>query len=452
MPPAASDGWLSKLAIYKDARMYKILFIGVIQGFPWLLIGSMLSLWLKSEGLSRSGIGFFGIIFTVYAFNALWAPLVDGLNIPLLWRLGQRRSWIILMQVCIIALTLLVATRNPGEELLTISALIFLIALCSATQDVAVDALRIELIGHEEPEKIGGGSAMATSGWWIGYGGIGAIALVLAEKLQQHGVEKYWQYTYSMMIFVPILCVVLLLFIIRERPRAGGNAVLISAPTTGRFNSMAMIWVEPVMNFVRSYGLRIGVSILALVFLFKIGEAFLGRMSIIFYEEVGFKKSDIALYSKGFGTLALCVFAVIGSVINARYGLLRGLLIGGIAMAATNLLFAVLFIYPEKWLFATAVVTDQFTTAMSTVALVAFLSQLCDRAYAATQYAALASLGNLSRTTLAAGSGVLIDGLGGNWSVFFVITTLMVLPSLMLLLYVSKELKEVLEGRSTKVI
>ena len=170
------------------------------------------------------------------------------------------------------------------------------------------------------------------------------------------------------------------------------------------------------------------------------------------HKEIGFSKSDIALYQKGLGTFSVCFFSVVGSLINARYGLFKGIFACGVAMASTNLLFALLAAHPVKWLFTVAVVTDQFTTAISTVAFVAFISQLCDRTYTATQYAAFASLGNLSRTTLSAGSGMVVDALGGNWSLFFVLTTLMVVPSLVLLLVVRKDLKPLMEGRTTRVL
>ena len=441
------------LSVYKDTRMPKILLIGIISGFPWVLIASMMSLWLKSEGLSRTGIGLFGIVFTVYAFNLFWAPIVDSVKLPLLSRLGQRRSWIVLMQSFILVLMLLMSVSDPGSQLALISVLAFLIALCSATQDVAVDALRIELVGRAETAKVGAGSAMATSGWWIGFGGFGAVGLVIAEYFEETaGLEKYWQASYLALTLVIILCVALLLVFVKEPKRDKASQQQVQVGMDNIVYRFVSIFVDPVKSFVRNYGVQIGLTIIALVFLFKIGEAFLGRMSIIFYEEVGFKKSDIALYSKGFGTLALCTFAILGSLVNARYGLFRGLLIGGIAMASTNLLFAWLAFNPVEWLFAFAVVTDQFTTAISTVALVAFLSQLCDRAYAATQYAALASLGNLSRTTLAVGSGAMVDFLGGNWSLFFVITTLMVLPSLALLLWVRKDLAGVMAGKTTKLL
>jgi PAT family beta-lactamase induction signal transducer AmpG len=208
----------------------------------------------------------------------------------------------------------------------------------------------------------------------------------------------------------------------------------------------------PVARFLKTHGVRVGAIIIATIILFKVGEAFLGRMSLVFYKEIGFSKGEIALYQKGFGTVSVCIFAVIGSLINARYGLFRGIVLSGIAMASTNLLFALLAAHPVKWLFTFAVVTDQFTAAISTVAFVAFISQLCDRTYTATQYAVFASLGNMSRTTLSAGSGVVVDALGGNWSLFFVITTVMVLPSLLLLLVVRKDLEPLMEGRTTRLL
>jgi PAT family beta-lactamase induction signal transducer AmpG len=198
--------------------------------------------------------------------------------------------------------------------------------------------------------------------------------------------------------------------------------------------------------------LPLALSLLAFIFLFKVGEAFLGRMSLIFYREIGFSKSEIGLLSGGLGALTVSVFAILGGFFNARYGLFKGIVIGGAAMASTNLLLSALAAHPEKWLFVVAVVGDQFTTAISTVALVAFVSQLCDRAHTATQYAAFGSLGNLSRTTLAAASGFVVDGLGGDWALFFVITALMVLPSLALLFAVRRRLAPVLAGATTKLI
>ena len=440
--------WRRALSVYRDMRMLKILLLGFISGFPWLLIGSMLSLWLKEEGLSRSSIGLFGLAFSVYAVNALWAPAVDGVRLPFFSALGRRRSWIVLMQIFIAAAAFgLFLLPSAAGALHLAAILIFMIAAASATQDVAIDALRIELIGKDEPEKVGPGAAMATSGWWLGFGGGKAVALPLVSFLQEIEVAAAWQWGYLAMLAVVVLSSVLLILFVKESP-AKAVAVVAEEKKEGRniFLRAGDIYAAPIKSFVSRHALRLALLLLAFVFFFKIGEAFLGRMSIVFYKEIGFSKNEIGLLSGGLGTITVCIFAVLGSGINARYGLYRGIVIGGIAMATTNLLFALLAFWPERWLFGAAVVADQFTTSVSTVAFVAFISQLCAREYAATQYAALASLGNLSRTTLAAGSGFLIDGLDGDWPVFFLLTALMVTPSLLILFFRRRQIAPLMRG------
>ena len=440
--------WRRALSVYRDMRMLKILLLGFISGFPWLLIGSMLSLWLKEEGLSRSSIGLFGLAFSVYAVNALWAPAVDGVRLPFFSALGRRRSWIVLMQIFIAAAAFgLFLLPSAAGALHLAAILIFMIAAASATQDVAIDALRIELIGKDEPEKVGPGAAMATSGWWLGFGGGKAVALPLVSFLQETEVAAAWQWGYLAMLAVVVLSSVLLILFVKESPAKAAAAVAVEKKE-GRniFLRAGDIYAAPIKSFVSRHALRLALLLLAFVFFFKIGEAFLGRMSIVFYKEIGFSKNEIGLLSGGLGTITVCIFAVLGSGINARYGLYRGIVIGGIAMATTNLLFALLAFWPERWLFGAAVVADQFTTSVSTVAFVAFISQLCAREYAATQYAALASLGNLSRTTLAAGSGFLIDGLDGDWPVFFLLTALMVTPSLLILFFRRSQIAPLMRG------
>ena len=187
--------------------------------------------------------------------------------------------------------------------------------------------------------------------------------------------------------------------------------------------------------------MKTALALLAFIFLFKIGEAFLGRMSIVFYKEVGFSNSQIATYSKiGTGLLTI-VFAFIGSLFNTRYGIVKGLFISGIAMAASNLMFSLIaLVGPNEALYAMAIFVDGFTQAWSLVAMVAFISMLCDRAFSATHYALLASLGNLGRALLSSYSGVLVDALDGNWAVFFLLTALMVIPSLIFLYLIRNRL------------
>ena len=200
--------------------------------------------------------------------------------------------------------------------------------------------------------------------------------------------------------------------------------------------------IGPVISFFKKNGFNIALAILGFVFLFKIGEAFLGRMSVIFYKEIGFTKSDIALYSKGLGWLTTVIFTLLGGLFAIRSGVIKAMFVSGILMASTNLLFSLLaWSGKSELLFAIAVIFDDMAAAFATVAFVAFISMLVDRTYTATQYALLASIGTAGRTTLAASSGALVDWLNGDWGIFFIITALMVIPSLIFLFMIKDKLK-----------
>jgi PAT family beta-lactamase induction signal transducer AmpG len=195
--------------------------------------------------------------------------------------------------------------------------------------------------------------------------------------------------------------------------------------------------ISPLTSFFKKNGVTISFLIIGFIFLFKIGEAFLGRMSIIFYDEMGFSKSDIAIYSKGLGWITTVVFTLLGGWFAIKSGVVKALFISGIAMAITNIMFSVMA-WSEKseLLFAAAVLLDDLAAAFATVAFVTFISLLVDRTYTATQYALLASLGTAGRTLMASSSGSLVDWLQGDWGIFFIITALMVIPSLILLWFI----------------
>ncbi len=442
-----SSGFISDLVTsYLERRMARILLLGMISGFPWVLIGSSLSLWLKEDGLSRSAIGWAGLIFGVYAFNFLWAPLIDRLRVPVLTdRLGHRKAWIITLQAVILACLLFWSTIDPTTSLALVIGAGLIIAICSATQDITIDALRIEQIDRGDTRGMAAGAAVAVVGWWSGYKIGGMIALFLADYLETSGVENYWQMTFVALGVLVVLCNVGLLFIpetgTKERAADQRDAQQAMAARMGGKGAIVQLVsfltttvIEPLWSFFRKNGLQIGLMILAFIFLFKIGEAFMGKMSIIFYKEVGFSKSDIAIYSKGLGWITTVVFTLIGGLFALRTGVVRALLISGIAMATTNILFSVLhWVGQNELMFAIAVIADDLAAAFATVAFVTFISLLVDRNYTATQYALLASIGTLGRTLLASSSGALVDWLNGDWGIFFIITAMMVIPALALL-------------------
>ena len=205
--------------VYFDKRMIKILLLGAISGFPWVIIGSSLSLWLKEDGLSRSTIGWAGLIFAVYAFNYLWAPIVDRIRIPWLTsKVGHRRGWIITMQTVILISLVCWSFINPSVNLALVITIGLIIAIASATQDITVDALRIEQIGENEGKSMQAGAAMAVVGWWTGYKLGGVVALNAAEFFQKAGFENYWQITFLILGIIIIGCNIGLLFIKEPQP------------------------------------------------------------------------------------------------------------------------------------------------------------------------------------------------------------------------------------------
>jgi len=441
-------------SVYLDRRMVRILLLGIISGFPWVLIGSSLSLWLKEDGLSRSTIGWAGLIFGVYAINFLWAPVIDRIRIPWLTnKIGHRRGWIVTMQFFILVSLVCWSTIDPTANLWAVIAIGLVIAIASATQDITIDALRIEQIGENEGKSMQAGAAMAVVGWWTGYKLGGVVALNAAQYFQNAGIENYWQTTFLVLGIIIIACNIGLMFVHEPQPterqiaqKQTDQMIEEKLGSSGVITKI-IAWISgtiagPIISFFKRNGFKIAIGILGFVFLFKIGEAFLGRMSIVFYKEMGFSKGDIALYSKGIGWITTVIFTLLGGVFAIRSGVVKAMFVSGILMAATNLLFAALaWSGKSELLFAAAVLLDDIAAAFATVAFVAFISLLVDRTYTATQYALLASIGTLGRTTLAASSGELVDWLNGDWGIFFVITTVMVIPSLILLWFIRNKLK-----------
>ena len=297
------------------------------------------------------------------------------------------------------------------------------------------------------------GAAMAVVGWWTGYKIGGVLSLFSADFLEQAGFENYWQLTFLILAILVILMNIGLTFINEEnssyrRNTQYENDKLISGKFKKiNFFTKFLSWIGgtisgPIISFFKKNGFSIAMGILGFVFLFKVGEAFLGRMSIVFYKEIGFSKSDIAIYSKTLGWITTVVFTLLGGLLVIRSGVLKAMFLAGIIMATTNFLFSILaWSDKSELLFAIAVIFDDIAAAFATVAFVAFISLLVDRAYTATQYALLASIGTAGRTTLASSSGALVDWLNGDWGIFFILTAVMVIPSLIILWLMRNKLK-----------
>ncbi len=430
------------LRALNDTRILSILLLGFMSGFPWILHGSVLTLWLKDLEFSRSTIGFLGIVGTMYALNFTWAPLLDRLRIPILYKLlDQRRSWIAVCLVFIAIGTFSLSRIDPEENIWLLGLAALLIAIASATQDIAIDAYRIDVLDEDEVEKMPYAAAAATGGWYAGYGFIGgALALFLGgEKV---GME--WPDVYQVLTVLVLLQIALLFLL--PKVHTDTNEELFNALGKDKLSLsewFVKTFINPFTEFFERCGKDIAIALLIFIFTFKLGEAFLGRMSLVFYKEIGFSTDQIGFYSKFIGGISTAIFAFLGAMLNTRYGLIRGLFIGGVAMSATNLLFAAMSIIgPNELLFFVTLILDNFTVALSTVAFIAFVSFFTSRSYTATQYALFVSIGNMGRTSVSSGSGYMVDALNGNWFIFFVITALMVIPALLILLYLGKLLRK----------
>jgi PAT family beta-lactamase induction signal transducer AmpG len=434
--------------------MKRIFLFGFISGFPWVLIGSALSLWLKENDLSRSTIGWAGLIFGIYAINFLWSPLIDRVHIPYLSKkIGHRKSWIISMQFFILLSLIAWSTLSPSENLWLIIAIGLGIAIFSATQDITIDALRIEQIKENEGGAMAAGAAISVVGWWSGYKIGGAISLLSAEFFQQKGFENYWQLSFLLLGLIVILTSCALILVPENSSKTRSNnqrnqdSKLLNKFHANRKIYKVFAWlygtiISPLVSFFKKNSFNVAVGILSFIFLFKIGEAFLGRMSIIFYSEIGFSKTDIALYSKGLGWVTTITFTLLGGLFAIKMGLVKAMFVSGVVMALTNLMFSILaWVGPSEILFAFTVLIDDLAAAFATVAFVAFISALVDRTYTATQYALLASIGTAGRTLFASSSGTLVDWLNGDWGIFFIITAIMVIPSLICLVAIKNKLK-----------
>ncbi|THF60564.1 AmpG family muropeptide MFS transporter [Pseudothauera nasutitermitis] len=427
-------------ATYWNRRMLTLLALGFSSGLPAPLVFSNLSIWLRDEGVSRTSIGLFALAATPYAINFLWAPLIDRLHLPgLTTRFGRRRGWALATQFALMGAILWMSFSAPAQHLWMMAVATLLVTTASATQDIVIDAYRIDVL---EPEQYGAGSAVAIWGWHLGgtlVGGAGGLLLA-----QYFG----WQASYQVLALAVLVGIVAILC--SPEPTRGVPAALaaeedaVRVRFAGRMPARAAAlaaWlynavVAPFAEFMRRDG---WVLVLVFVFVFKFGDAMLGRMSGVFYRELGFSLADIAEVSKLYGFAANLVGVFLGGVLAARIGVLRALFVAGLMAAGTNLTYAALaMVGQQKWMLAVAVVSDSFTGGLVTVAFVAYLSGLCNVAYTATQYALLSSLGNLSRIWLSASAGYMVDRLDGDWAVFFFITAGLALLGLPLLVWLMR--------------
>jgi PAT family beta-lactamase induction signal transducer AmpG len=416
-----SGGWRRALTVYSDRRVMMILPLGFASGLPLLLTFSTLSAWLASAGVRRAAIGAFALVGTPYALKFLWSPLIDRLPPPI--PVGRRRGWGITIQIALIAAVLALGSRDPRSHLGAMAALALLVAFLSASQDIVIDAYRVELLA---PEEQGPGAGVIQTGYRIAMLAAGAGALIIAARAG-------WFVAYAAMAI--LLSIGLLVFIFGPEP-SSSLEVTLEARTTGWRairEWLATAVIGPFIDFTSRPRWPV---ILLFVLGYKLGEAMAGIMAMPLYLSLGFSLDEIAAVSKLFGFFATILGALVGGIVTARLGIFRALLLCGVLQSAGNLFYVLQAIGGHRLDYlALCVAAENLTGAMAGAALVAYLSELCSPAFTATQYALLSSLSAVGRTMVASSGGVLAEQLG--WVRFFELTTVVTLPALALLVWLA---------------
>jgi len=433
-------GWRDALEVYLQPRPLTLLFLGFSSGLPLLLVFGTLSFWLREAGIERSTIGFVSWVALVYGFKWVWAPLIDSLRIPVFSDLlGRRRGWLLMAQLALVGGLVGMGLVDPQQDLGLLVWLALLVAFASATQDIVIDAFRIESGGMRLQ------AAMAAT-YMIGYrlamivAGAGVLWLAAwvdpDEAVYQHGS---WQFAYLVMAGLMVIGIATTLLVNEPEPAAREAAAATREPSfLARLPAWLLpaarwIWsamLNPFLDFFGRYG-WLALLVLALIASYRISDIVLGVIANVFYVDMGFSKTEVANVTKVFGVAMTLLGAVIGGVLVNRLGVMRILFTGALLAAATNLLFAMLAQQGPSVPFLIAVVAlDNLSGGLAAAAFVAYLSALTNVQYSATQYALFSSVMLLLPKFLGGFSGAIVDRIG--YEHFFMFTALMGLPVLLL--------------------
>lgn len=441
-PTMSGQRWRKAMRVYRQPRVFSMLFLGFAAGLPFPLVFTTLATWLRDVGVDRTTIGFFAWIGITYSIKVFWAPVVDRLRLPgLTQHFGQRRSWMLLAQIGIVIGIINMAVLDPSMQITAMALFALLVAFSSATQDVAIDAYRIEAV---EPELQGAMAGMYQSGWriaasWVG----GAGALYLAELVS-------WTAAYLSMALAMGVGILTVLFV-REPVHIINRATVMEEQRVIDYLErsahipyalrMPAAWfigavICPFIEFFHR-NRRWALLILLFIAVYRISDIVLANMAYPFYIDMGFSKIEIANIGKIYGVLMTIVGATVGGVMVIRYGVMRMLLIGAILVAVTNLLYAQLAIEGKSLTgLALVISADNFSGGLAGSAFIAYLSRLTNTAYTATQYALFSSLMTLAPKFLSGFSGVIVDAQG--YIFFFIYASLLGLPAILLVLYLMR--------------
>lgn len=416
--------WKETCLIYTRPRVLAMAFLGFSAGLPFLLVFSTLTAWLAEGGVSRSAIGFFAWVGITYSVKVLWAPVIDSVQLgPITRRLGQRRSWMLLGQAGVALGLVLMTLTGPGSLLpLSLSAL--LVAFSSATQDVAIDAYRIEAA---IPEYQGAMSASYVFGYRVALLVAGAGALYLADYAN-------WSVSYLAMAALMSVGVITVLLIEEPQSERGATPFNWSVAGVGRWFQGAVI--GPFVDFFARNG-RTAILILVFIGVFRLSDIAMGIMANPFYLDMGYSKTQIANVAKFYGFAMTILGSFVCGALVVKWGLMRPLLVGAVAVAVTNLFFAALATQEPLVSYLILVISaDNISGGFAATAFIAYLSSLTNKTYTATQYALFSSLMTLPGKFLSGFSGLVVDSFG--YFEFFLVAACLGIPAILLVLYLSR--------------
>lgn len=444
MAPAPNRSWLQALEIYRKPRVVAMLFLGFAAGLPFPLVFTTLSTWLRDVGVNRTTIGFFAWIGVTYSIKVLWSPVVDRAPLPVITRaLGQRRGWMLFAQIGIVAGLFAMATTDPVQDITAMALFALLVAFASATQDIAIDAYRIEAVAAEWQGAMAG---MYQSGYRIAAALVGgAGALYLADYVS-------WTASYLVMAASMVVGIVTVL-VIREPERAVNRRTMMQEQQVidflERSAHLPAAWRVPAAWFIGAvicpfteFFKRNGwwaLLILVFIGIYRISDIVLANMAYPFYIDLGFTKTEIANIAKIYGVTMTIAGAVVGGMLVVRFGVMRMLLLGAVLVAVTNLLFAQLAVTGKSLAgLALVISADNFSGGLAGSAFIAYLSRLTNAAYTATQYALFSSLMTLGPKFISGFSGMYVDAFG--YASFFVYAAAMGVPAILFVLYLMRRL------------
>ncbi len=432
---SSRPSYADALAVYLKRRVLVVMFLGFSSGLPLALSGSTIAIWMTEVGVNLKTIGLFALVGTPYTIKFLWAPLIDALNVPLLSRrFGRRRGWLLLLQFLLMAAIVFVGLSDPAVSPFTVALGVLLIATTSATQDIIVDAFRVESLDESEQAA---GMAAYVAGYRVGALVSTAGALFLVSWFQTLGFDHHgaWRAGYFAMAAL-VLIGVATTFAATEPPQSAK-----AEATLEHENALRRLYDAAVGAFTEFLSRDLALVALAFVVLFKLTDALSGVMTAPFVIDLGFSRNEYAAIIKGVGFAATLLGGFAGGFMARTLMLPLSLFIGAVVQGLANFSFSwqAVLGHNIEWL-TFAIVLENFTSAMATVVFVAYLSALCrNPLHTATQYALLTALAAVGRTYLSAGAGYIVSGFGGlpgvGWAWFFAICAVAGVPALLLLAY-----------------